>query len=166
MANTYFKNYFTEVNLTEPTFENQEDVNASLKGTFQFSSTAYVEDGGDFIYVNPMLGFGLKDNPFKKPERVYPIDFVQPSEDTYLFNFKIPAGYTVAEVPKPLRLSLEDGSMRCDYTFENQADVVKVNYHMSRKRIHFDVKEYQMLRNFYEQVATQCGGQIVLKKAD
>jgi len=166
IATAYFKNYFNEVNLETPTFENQEDANASLKGNFQFTSNAYVEDGGNFIYVSPMLGFGLKENPFKKPERFYPIDFAHPLDDTYLFNFQIPQGYTVTETPKPLRLSLEDGSMRCDYNIETKENEVKVSYRLTRKRTQFTVEEYQILRNFYEQVATQCGGQIVLKKAD
>ncbi|MFN7119508.1 MAG: transglutaminase domain-containing protein [Saprospiraceae bacterium] len=166
IATAYFKNYFTEVNLKDPAFENQADANASLKGNVQFTSNAYVEDGGTFIYVSPMLGFGMKENPFKKPERNYPIDFAHPTEDTYLFTFKVPAGYTVTEAPKPVRLSLEDGSMRCDYNIETKPNEVKVSYRFSRKRIQFKVEEYQVLRNFYEQLATQCGGQIVLKKND
>lgn len=166
IANAYFKNYFTEVNLVEPAFENQADANASLKGNVQFISNAYVEDGGTFIYVSPMLGFGLKENPFKKPERVYPIDFAHPADDTYLFNFKVPEGYTVTEAPKSVRLSMEDGSMRCDYNIETKPNEVKVSYRFTRKRVYFKVEEYQILRNFYEQVATQCGGQIVLKKKE
>lgn len=165
-AAAYFKNYFSEVNLQEPKFENFEDVNASLKGNFQFTSTAYVEDGGDFIYINPMLGFGLKENPFKKPERTYPVDFAYQADDIYQFNFQIPSGYTLAEAPKAVRMSVEDGSLRCDYMVESKPNEVKINYRFTRKRVEFKAEEYASLKNFYEQIATQCNGQIVLKKAD
>jgi hypothetical protein len=164
-AKTYFKAYFSEVDLQEPKFENPEDANAPLKGVFSFTSPSYVEDGGDFIYVNPMLGFGLKESPFKKPERTYPVDFAHPADDVYQFNFAVPAGYTVAEVPKPLRLVNEDGTLRCDYNVESKPTEVKISYRFSRKRILFKPDEYSTLKNFYEQIATQCSGQIVLKKA-
>lgn len=163
-AKSYFKNYFSEINLKESAFENAEDANTSLKGNFQFNSTAYVEDGGDFVYINPMLGFGLKENPFKKPERAYPVDFAHQADDIYQFNFQIPQGYTLAEAPKGIRLSIEEGGLRCDYAVESTPNEVKVSYRLMRKRIEFKPEEYTTLRNFYEQIATQCGGQIVLKK--
>lgn len=164
MAKSYLNNYFTEVNLAKSTFENQDDPNAGLKGIFEFSSSTFIEDGGDFVYVNPMLGFGLKENPFKKPERAFPIDFAHPTFDTYQLTFNVPDGYEVSEAPKSMRLANEDGSVNFDYLIENTPKQVKLNYRLSRKRTVFTPEEYVDLRTFYDQIATACSGQLVLKK--
>ncbi len=163
-ANHYLKSYLTEVNVSKSAFENQTDPNASLKGTFEFNSGAHVEDVGDLVYINPMLGFGLQENPFKKPGRAFIVDFAHPTDDIYQFTLNVPEGYTVAEAPKPFRMSVQDGSLKFDYIVENKGTQVKLNYRLTRNRIQFTPEEYADLRNMYEEFAKHCAGQIVLKK--
>ncbi|MBK7872280.1 MAG: DUF3857 domain-containing protein [Saprospiraceae bacterium] len=164
-ANAYLKSYFTEVNVQKSSFENQNDPNASLKGAFELTSSAHVEDAGDLIYINPMLGFGLQENPFKKPERAFVVDFAYPTDDTYQFVLNIPEGYAIAEAPKSIRLATEDNSIRCDYFVENKETQIKLNYRLIRNRVIFAPEEYVDLKDFYEQIARHCAdGQIVLKK--
>ncbi|MDX1941213.1 MAG: DUF3857 domain-containing protein [Saprospiraceae bacterium] len=164
-ANAYLKSYFTEVNVQKSSFENQNDPNASLKGAFELTSSAHVEDAGDLIYINPMLGFGLQENPFKKPERAFVVDFAYPTDDTYQFVLNIPEGYAIAEAPKSVRLATQDNSIRCDYFMENKETQIKLNYRLIRNRVIFRPEEYVDLKDFYEQIARHCAdGQIVLKK--
>lgn len=164
IAERYLKSYFEEVDVKQSSFEHKNDYNESLKSNFEFESSAFVENAGALVYINPMLGFGLDENPFKKPERAFPVDFAHASDDIYQLIFTVPEGYTVAEAPEPIRMAMEDGSLKFDYLVAQNGNQVRLNYRLTRNRVMFSPEEYVHLRAFYEEIAKHCNNQLVLKK--
>jgi hypothetical protein len=60
------------------------------------------ENNGNLLTINPLLYEQMSSNPFKIEERKYPVDYGHKMEDTYVFQFDIPKGYVVDELPKPI----------------------------------------------------------------
>jgi Transglutaminase-like superfamily len=163
---TYFKETYKKLlangKISEQSVENN--------GTEVFTSKAkittadYVEASGDLLYMNPMLTFGLQNNPFKALERQYPIDFVYPKESTYQFSLGIPKGYKVLELPKPIRLAWQDGSLKFDYVVEANDQKINIKSKISLKNAIFMPEVYPQLREFYGKITAKHAEQIIFTK--
>jgi hypothetical protein len=152
--------------LTSQKFENTTNSNDPLKGNFAFETSEFMDVNKERIYLNPMLSFGEKENVLKKKERLFPVDFGHPSDDIYNFSLKVPAGYAVEELPKPMNLKWEDGSINFQYIVApaNTEGVVKITSKMSIKKPVFSAAEYEDLKKTFDQIVAKHAEQIVLKK--
>lgn len=144
-------------------FENLTNLDEPIKEIYEltFSDESTL---ADIIYLNPMMGSGIKENPFKAEKREYPVDFGSPFEFTSVIKVKIPTGYVAEELPAPMAVSLPEKGGRFLY------NVVKVNGEISltsmftiSKGIYTQL-EYQSLREFYAQAISKQEEQIVLKR--
>lgn len=164
-AKSFLQNHLNEVEVSQSSFENKDDPNASLKCNFACTSTTFVEDVGEMMYINPMMGFGISENPFNNPERTFPIDFAHLSDDIYHFTLIIPEGYTLVESPESIRMSLEGGSFQFEYIITVEGEKVGLNYRLRRNQVDFLPEDYPKLRGLFEEITKYCNNQIVLKKA-
>jgi hypothetical protein len=153
--------------LTSQKFDNIENSNDPLKGKFEFETSEFMDINAERIYLNPMLSFGKTENLLKKAERLFPIDFAHPSDEIYNFSLKVPAGYVVEELPKPLKLQWEDGSFVFQYIVApaNADGVVKITSKLSIKKPVFQAAQYEDLKKTFDQIVAKQAEQIVLKKA-
>jgi hypothetical protein len=152
--------------LTSQKFDNLTNSNDPLKGSFTFETGEFMDVNKERIYLNPMLSFGEKENPFKKKERLFPVDFAHPSDDIYNFSLKVPAGYAVEELPKPMNLKWDDGSINFQYIVApaNADGVVKITSKLTIKKPVFSAEEYEDLKKTFDQIVAKHAEQIVLKK--
>ena len=116
------------------------------------------------IYLNPMLGQGEKENPFKLEERLYPVDFGAPIDETYMARFTIPEGYALDEAPKSIAVNLPEQAGRFMYVVQQQGNVVQVMSKVSINKPVFYAPEYGNLKELYNQIIAKHAEQIVLKK--
>ena len=153
--------------LTSQKFENTTNSNEPLKGKFEFETSEFMDANAEHIYLNPMLSFGKSENLLKKADRQFPVDFAFPSDEIYNFSLKVPAGYVVEELPKPIKLQWEDGSVSFQYIVApaNAEGVVKITSKLSVKKPVFSAAEYQDLKKTFDQIVAKQAEQIVLKKA-
>ncbi|MBO0939888.1 transglutaminase [Fibrella sp. HMF5335] len=119
---------------------------------------------GDRMYFQPLLTEGISKNPFKQPERQFPVDFAVPSDETFMATYTLPNGYTVEELPKPLALSLPNNGGRFNYQVQQQGNQLLVVSRISIRKPVFPANEYVLLKEFYEKILLKHGEQIVLKK--
>lgn len=118
----------------------------------------------DIIYFNPLLGRAKKENPFKSGERLYPIEMPFVQNEVYTINMEIPDGYIVDELPKSVRLSLnEDGGM-FEYLCVKSDNGIQLRSRLVIKKANFAKDDYEFLREFYGQVIKKQAEQIVFKK--
>jgi hypothetical protein len=122
------------------------------------------DSGAAMMYVNPFIGAGVRENPFKAADRRYPVEMTHTSDDQYVFSFQIPAGYTVTELPKSTRATLngQDGSF--EYLAGADAGMVQVRCHLKLNKATFSADDYSSLRNFFSLVVSKEAEAIVLKK--
>jgi hypothetical protein len=104
------------------------------------------------------------ENPFKRPERLFPVDYSFPRNVSYNLNLKIPPGYTIKEHPKDLTVQLPmNGGV-----YQRQSMVSGNVYMLSSRfeltQISFPPRYYPNLRGFYDRIVAMDSEQLVLQK--
>ena len=147
----------------KPEIKNLRDINSALDITYAITASGSAQ-ANSIIYLNPMLGQGEKENPFKLEERLYPVDFGAPIDETYICRFTIPEGYELDEVPKGIAVNLPEKGGRFMYVVQQQDNVVQVMSKVSINKPVFYAPEYSHLKELYNQIIAKHAEQIVLKK--
>ena len=114
--------------------------------------------------MNPFIVGQISGNPFKLETREYPVDFGAPFDEVYIIKVKLPAGYSVDEMPKPKVLLLPGNAAKYVMSSALNGDAVTVTSTLSVNKTMFTSDEYQGLREFYSQVVAKQTEQIVIKK--
>ncbi|OKL41963.1 DUF3857 domain-containing protein [Pontibacter flavimaris] len=149
--------------LLTPEIKNLNDLQSTLDITYSISVNGSGRSN-DIIYLNPMLGRGEKENPFKLQERLYPVDFGTPIDETYICNFTIPEGYEVEEAPQSIALTLPEKGGRFMYMVQQQGNTLQVMSRLNINKPVFYAEEYAMLKELYNRIIAKHAEQIVLKK--
>ena len=118
----------------------------------------------DRIYFNPMIIQRLDNNPFKNPDRTYPVDLTYLQEETFTASYQIPEGYVIEEMPKNVRFSMPNDAARYTYLAVQNENSINFSSKIQLKKIVYPVEEYSALREFYAQIVAKQAEQIVLKK--
>jgi len=120
---------------------------------------------GDIIYFDPMFGQGYKQNPFKSAKRLYPVEMPHTIDKGYRLEMDIPDGYITDELPKPLTVKLnERGEGVFEYQVTESGGHISIASRVKITRTYFSPAEYNMLREFFNQVVKKQAEQIVFKK--
>ena len=105
--------------------------------------------GDDRIYFNPMLSEGRKENPFAAAVRHYPIEMPYKIDELFVLQMDIPKGYEVEELPKAVRVKLNESDGIYDYSFLSDGETIQFRSRLVLKRTYFLPEEYQNLRDFF-----------------
>lgn len=136
-------------------FDEPVKISYEMKGDF---------DEEDIIYFTPMLGDGIKKNPFAAAERLYPVEMPYPIDENYIFDMEIPKGYKIDEVPKSVRIKLNDEEGQFEYIISVNPGNVRLNCKLQLKKAIFNPEDYSSLRDFFTYVVKKESEQIVFKK--
>lgn len=154
----------TKGTIQKVSYENADNMYESLKSSCEIKTNEWGEVSEERIYFNPMLTFGKTENPFKSPERSFPVDFGEASDQIYNFTVTIPEGYVVEELPKSARMVLGQGDIKFDFLVVQNGNEVKISSKIQIKKPIIAAGEYATIRQFFEQVSIKHNEQIVLKK--
>jgi hypothetical protein len=122
-----------------------------------------MEDEGTF-YIDPLLGSGIKANPFLAEKREMPVDMGVFHDGVYLAEFSLPAGYKVESLPKGINATLPDGAGKFTYIVTEDGGKVKAMARISIKKTQFTPAEYSGLRNLYQFLISTQSERVVVKK--
>jgi len=120
--------------------------------------------GDERIYFNPMLSEGKKENPFAAAVRHYPIEMPYKIDELYVLQMDIPAGYAVEEVPKGVKVKLNESDGTYEYGFLVDGQTIQFRSRLMLKRTYFLPEEYENLRDFFALVVKKQGEVLVFKK--
>jgi Domain of Unknown Function with PDB structure (DUF3857) len=159
------KDLLTDGKLGAYKFENTESlVEAPMKGNVKLTTSAYVNKTGDKIFINPLLSFSEKENPFKMENRKFDIDFGAPKGEYYQISLTLPEGYSVEEAPKSERMALPEGDIKFEYLIDIKDNKITINSKFNIKRTNFTAEDYPILRELYAKMTNKMNEQIVLTK--
>jgi transglutaminase-like putative cysteine protease len=127
---------------------------------FRFTQMA----GASPLYINPMIGEGMRENPFKAAERKYPVEMPYVRDDMYILNMQVPDGYEVDELPKSARVALNGDQGMFEYLIASQGNTIQLRCHLKLKKANFSPDDYSSLRDFFGYVVKKESETIVLKK--
>ncbi len=149
--------------VNECQINNLDSLDLPVIQTFKLKIKNMATTVGDQCYINPLLFDLLNSNPFKTEERKYPVDFVCPSDKTFLLKIELPAGAQITEIPKPLNMSLPDGSARVIYQVTQGENYIQLNYLFRINKANYMESEYSDLRAFFSELVKKQSEQIVIK---
>jgi len=132
--------------------------------TIDLSLSGYADMIGDMISFNPLMIEKMDSNPFKLDKRKYPIDYGHSIKKRIILNLTIPEGYEVSEVPTPCNLVLPDKSAQFTYNTSVKGSSVQMVCNFNINKTLFVESEYQIVKEFYNQVIAKQQEVIMLKK--
>lgn len=118
----------------------------------------------DIIYFNPMIKEGIKENYFKSEDRKYPVELPYKINEIYTFHIQVPEGYVVDEVPKSVRVSLNETDGSFEYIVSKSNTDVSLRMQIKVNKAIFMNDEYENLRSFFDYIVKKHAEQIVFKK--
>lgn len=118
----------------------------------------------DLFYFNPILAGRWESNPLKSKERIYPLDFTSGMSESFIGNYKLPAGYVLEEMPKAEIVSLPEKAGKFVYQVRQSGDMIQVSSVIVLSKTNFVADEYHDLKEFFERVVQKHGQPLVIKK--
>jgi transglutaminase-like putative cysteine protease len=143
--------------------DNAKDINKKLKLTLNFEKKDSATES-EFLYVNTFPVKFLSENPFKLSKRTYPVDYSYPFQENILTTIVVPANYKVSELPKPVKIKLEDGSASFSFLIGQSDNNIQVNSSLKINKSQFQPDVYDDLKAFYEKMIVAYNSLIVLQK--
>jgi hypothetical protein len=116
------------------------------------------------IYFNPFITGRWKSNPFKSTERIYPVDFGIPQEETIILTLEYPANFHLDEIPKNIALALPNKGGRFLFSFSNVGNKVTISYSLSLAKAIYNAAEYHYLKELIAQIVQLRQTDLVLVK--
>lgn len=150
------------ISIKECTFKGIDSFSPGVQETITFNKDVTINDG--HIYLNPMIFPHLTKNQFTSETRKLPIEFNYPETYKLTCILNIPDGYEVEELPKSVKINLENEGCDCTYQIQSINNQILLRYIFSLKRILYNKEEYASLRNFWGTIVDKNNEQIVLKK--
>lgn len=158
------ENKYKGIEIDDFSVLNLDELNKPIQKDYSYTHNNVVEIIGNQMYLSPFLFFNETENPFTQEKREYPVDFLFPQQDKYIFSITIPEGYTIESLPKSENLTLVDNI--CSFRFNCQGVGNKIQVTSS-----FDINQsivspqyYETLKDFYKRVVEIQNNKIVLKK--
>ena len=118
----------------------------------------------DIVYFNPILNDVIYKNPFYALKRVYPIELPYLSNKVYSLVMEIPKGYKIDELPKSVRLNLNENEGMFEYIVNTDKNSILLSCKIQLKKTTFLSEDYDTLRDFYAFIVNKHAEQIVFKK--
>ncbi|MBR1726398.1 MAG: hypothetical protein IJ724_07105, partial [Muribaculaceae bacterium] len=125
----------------------------------------HCDTAGDMIYLNPWFLNVLTENPLTEESRTLPVEFPHISTENLNTQVTLPEGYVVEEVPQPLTMKSEDGTLSCIIATVANNGVLSSRCQLQVNKIFFTPKEYPVVKNFLDEVYKRLQDVVVIKKA-
>jgi len=147
------------------TVTSREDVAKPLGLDYEFTQPAEGPAAIGTFYLSPLREFGTEQNPFRHDDRLFPVDFAAPQDETTMVTLTLPEGYELTELPKPAVIDLPDGGGRFLYSVAAGAPgTVQITSRLSLRKSVYAANEYVSLREFYRLMLEKQGEKLVIKK--
>lgn len=144
-------------------FVHTDEVETPMEVQYNLSSTDYITKAGNTLYLQPVLSEGKKENLLKAKERLYPIDFAYPVEETFIASYELPEGYSVVETPKNVSVSLPENWGKFTYLIVVNENKLTVTSRIQFRKSLYYAEEYSSLQEFFDKIVAKHNEQIVLK---
>jgi transglutaminase-like putative cysteine protease len=153
-----------KIEISDYSRTNEKDIKLPVIENLSFSGSSFSEIISGKIYVNPLLFFAFKQNPFKQEIREYPVDYEYPFLKKYSINVQIPEGYKVETLPKSAAFTMEDNLGSFKFLVNNTENGIQLSVVEQINTAIIPSDYYSMLKDFYQEIVKKETEKIVLVK--
>lgn len=157
------RNDFSSFTVEKEAVQNMDKLNQPLVLQYDVTVSSYAKNAGGLLLVRPRV-LSSDALPFPQEQRRFPIEFASTGDWRDTFDVKIPAGYTVDELPDPVDVDTGFAS----YHSEVKADGNVLHYSREYvvKKLELSAEQYPELKKFEGAVYTDENRSAVLKKSN
>jgi Domain of Unknown Function with PDB structure (DUF3857) len=144
--------------------ENLDDIEKDLIIHYKFTADHYAKNAGPLLLVRPrVLGEKMGSLDMTKP-RHYPYEFDVPTLQTDIFEFKLPDGYKIDELPEAAKASFAFGEYNSK--IENEGTQLKYSREYKINAVRVPAEKITDLGQFFHQINQDERSMAVLKKGN
>jgi transglutaminase-like putative cysteine protease len=143
--------------------ENVRDLDKQVTMRYSVTAASYAKTAGDLLLVRPRV-VGSDALEFGDEARKYPVEFASTGDWRDSFEVKIPAGYSIDDLPDPVNVDTAFASYHSDVKADG--NVLHYSREYIVKKLEVDADEYPELRKFESAIYTDENRNAVLKKAN
>jgi transglutaminase-like putative cysteine protease len=165
IAEKWLRQFFPNAVVDTVDIEKKSVAESAITYSFQCRIPTAGQSASTLIYFNPVLTPAFSENPFRSPERNFPIEAPYTLNEQYTLKLSLPNGYELDDGPKPLNLT-HDKDLRYSFNLVNNDDKQQVEI-VSRlwiRRTRFEPEEYPSLREFFVRMIEKQQEPAVLRK--
>ncbi len=129
---------------------------------FTFTCTSTLEALGTKLVLNPFLEFPLRESPFVRDSRSFPVDFTYPRSSQFKSAVTIPAGYRIDQLPEGQ--AMDNDLMKITYACTLAENVLTVQAAYVLKKSVYSTSEYTRLKSYFGILTRELNRSIVLEK--
>lgn len=144
--------------------ENLDEIDKDLVIRYKFTAEHYAKNAGPLLLVRPrVVGEKLGSLDMSKP-RHYPYEFDAPTLQTDAFEFNLPDGYKIDELPDAAKANFAFG----EYTskIENSGSQLKYSREYKINAVRVPAEKINDLGKFFHQINQDERNMAVLKKGN
>jgi len=147
--------------LVNVTTENAEALNKDLTTTYTISADRFARIMGPLLMLRPRI-LGAEDlHPDREP-RLVPIDLNQTLQASDDFDIELPAGYTVDELPEPIKLDLGFASYESSSKLHD--NILHYNRTYTVRQVSLPADRYADVQKLAGVIAADEQSKAILKK--
>jgi hypothetical protein len=156
----FLSNFLRGFHLTEASTVGLDKVGEPLDVRYGFTAERYAKSAGDLLVVRPRVLGQKSDDVAEGDPRKFPVEFTAASLQTDDFEITLPPGFTVEDVPAPMKAESEFAS----YTSLVKVDGNKIHYTRTYqiKQVLVPLEKLDELKKFNRQVAADERSSVVL----
>jgi hypothetical protein len=152
------------VQLTSVDAENLDDIEKDLVIHYKFSAEHYAKNSGQLLLVRPrVVGEKLGALDMSKP-RHYSYEFEAPTLQTDVFEFNLPDGYKIDELPDAAKANFAFGEYNSK--IEHEGSQLKYSREYKINAVTVPAEKINDLNKFFHQINQDERNMAVLKKAN
>jgi len=158
------ENNNNRIEINEYSLQNENEFNLPVIESYSFLGNNLSESIGGKIYINPMLFFTQKQNPFKQENREYPVDYGFPFQEKYAINIQIPEGFKVESLPQSMTLTMNENLGVFRFLTNQQGNMIQISISNQINSSIFLSEDYVSLKSYYQKMIEKQNEKIVIVK--
>jgi hypothetical protein len=152
------------IEISEYSIKSKNDLEKEIVESYTFKHDNAVDFIGNKMYISPLLFYQLEENPFKLERRKYPVNYPYPFKDSYNIILKVPEGYEVEYLPKPVSFGMEDGLVTFSLNAVSGNGNIQINSNFEINKTIIPTNDYATLKMIYKMMIDNQAEKIILKK--
>ena len=153
-----------DVEITEELLTNLNDLSKPLVESYNVAFPMFDDLNASHLLFEPFFSPERRANPFKSNDRLYPVDFATPIDETLVLNLEYPENFTITDLPEKIAVSLPNSGGRYIYELQNLGNKLTLNSSLVIIRTIYSSQEYHYLKELFNRVVSAQEVQVVFEK--
>jgi hypothetical protein len=154
----------TGFEITDCKYENLDDIAKPLSETMNITLEDFAMNNARSFFFNPFLLGRWTKNPFHLSERLYPVDFGAPLEESYVITIDLPSNLQPTHLPEKAAIALPANGGKFLFNTQLLGSKLVMNSSLVINRPIFASQEYPSLKEFFNRVVTSQDTDLVFEK--